>query len=128
MRPLVVAVCVFLMLHGLVHLLGAAAYLRLAEVPQLAYKTNFLGGRVDLGARGTTVFGVLWVVAAIGFLACGIGLLFGARWQQPLLVGVTLLSLVLTALDWEVAYAGAVIDAVILLVIGLGPRLGVLAR
>ncbi len=128
MRLLMVAVCVFLMLHGLIHLMGAAAYLRLAEIPQLPYKTTVLGGRVDLGAGGTAVYGALWGIAAIAFLVCGIGLLLGASWGQPLLVGVTLFSLVLTALDWKVAYAGAVIDAIILLALRLVPRLGSVVR
>lgn len=48
-------------------------------------------------------------MAAIGFVAAAVALLAGWGWWQPVLVGVTLFSLVLTALDWSNALlAGAV--------------------
>ncbi len=56
---------VVLLLHGLIHLMGTAAYLKLAEIQALPYKTTVLGGRWDLGATGTSVYGALWAVAAI---------------------------------------------------------------
>jgi len=39
------------------------------------------------------------------------------------LLGVTLLSLVLTALDWGVAYAGVIVNIAILAILILGPRI-----
>lgn len=128
MRLLIVVTAVLVILHGLVHLMGTAAYLKLAQVPQIPYKTTVLGGRLDLGAVGTAVYGVLWGVAALGLAAAGIGFLAGSDWARALLLGMTLLSLALTVLDWKVAFAGAVIDIVILLVLLVGPRLALLAR
>jgi len=43
--------------------------------------------------------------------------------QQPVLLGVTLFSLVLTAFDWGVAYAGVIVNFAILAVLWLGPRI-----
>ena len=57
-----------------------------------------------------------FVVAALAFW-------FGWAGWQPLLLGVTLLSLALTALDWDVAFAGVILNIVILALLGLGPRL-----
>jgi uncharacterized membrane protein len=71
------------------------------------------------------VFGALWAVAAVGFVIAGAALLAGWSWRQPVLVGVTLFSLALTFLDWEIAFAGAVINLVILVVLWLGPRLSI---
>ncbi len=118
--PMIIA-SVLLILHGLIHLMGTAAYMKLAVIDQLPYKTTVLGGRWELGPRGTTVYGALWAVAAIGFIVAAVALLSGWTWWQPVLIGVTLFSLILTALDWGVAYAGVIINIVILAVLWLGP-------
>ena len=118
--PTIVA-SILLILHGLIHLMGTAAYMKLVEIDQLPYKTTVLGGRWELGPRGTTVYGALWAVAAIAFTVAAVALLSGWTWWQPVLIGVTLFSLILTALDWGVAYAGVIINIVILAVLWLGP-------
>jgi hypothetical protein len=76
-----------------------------------------------LGANGIAVYGALWAVAAIGFVVAAVALLAGWSWWRPVLIGVTLFSLALTALDWGVAYAGVIINIVILVVILLGPKI-----
>lgn len=123
MRNLTIIGSIVLVLHGLVHLMGAVAYMKLAEIKQLPYKTTVLGGRWDLGLRGTTVYGALWAVAAIGFIVAALALLGGWNWWQPALLGVTLFSLVLTALDWGVANAGVIVNIAILAIVVLGPRI-----
>lgn len=62
-------------LHGLVHLLGTAVYLRLTEVPEFPYKTTLFGGRWDLGSAGIGVFGLLWAGAAFGFGIAAVAIL-----------------------------------------------------
>ncbi len=103
-----------LFFHGLIHLMGTTVYLKLGNLEGFAYKTTLLNGRVDLGANGIALFGGLWALAALGFVAAAAGLLL--RWQlsQPLLLGVTLISLLLTGLDWEIAFAGVITNLVIL--------------
>jgi hypothetical protein len=120
MSILVVASSILLFLHGLVHIMGTASYLKLAEIEQLPYKTNVLGGRWDLGSSGTTIFGLCWALAAVGFVLAGIALIGSWEWWRPVLFGVTLFSLILTALDYSVAYAGIVINLAILLVLIFG--------
>jgi hypothetical protein len=123
MNILTIVASIFLILHGLIHLMGTAAYLKLAEIKGLPYKTTLLGGRWDLGANGIAVYGALWAVAAIGFVVAAVALIAGWGWWQPVLIGVTLFSLVLTALDWGVAYAGVIINIIILILIWVGPRI-----
>ena len=79
-RILIIFVALILSIHGLIHLIGAAVYLRLGDVQGLAYKTTVLGGRVDLGDGGTRVFAALWILTAIGFVAAALGLLEGWNW------------------------------------------------
>lgn len=111
-----------LVLHGLIHLMGTSVYMKLAPVEGFVYKTTLLGGRWDLGTGGISLFGALWLIPAIGFVVAAVGLWLGATWWQPVLLTVTLCSLVLTVLDWNIAFAGAVINLVILGILWLGPR------
>jgi hypothetical protein len=103
--------------HGLIHLLGMAAYLQLARISELPYKTTLLHGRWVLGDFGMHVFGALWLVPAVGFVTAAIILLTGeSRWALPLAITTTL-SLVLTGLDWDKAFAGVILNIVILVVV-----------
>jgi hypothetical protein len=120
MKALKFIAAVILALHGLIHLMGTAAYLKLAEVQDLAYKTTVLGGRWDLGEVGIGIFGVLWGVAAIGFVVTPLAWLMNRKWWRPALVAVTLLSL-LTILDWETAKTGVAVNLASLAVLWLWP-------
>jgi hypothetical protein len=100
--------------HGLIHLMGTTAYMRLGEVKGFAYKTTLLGGRWDVGTTGISVFGLLWAVVAVGFIASSVGMLTGSSWWQAVLVAVSVFSLVLTGLDSSLAFAGVIVNLVIL--------------
>jgi hypothetical protein len=114
---------VVLLVHGLIHLMGLASYWPLADVAELPYKTSFLGGQWDVGETGTRIISLLWLLAGIGFAAATYGLVMKKPWFLPLLIGATLLSLLLTILDWEVAYRGAIINVLLLALLLLLPRL-----
>jgi hypothetical protein len=109
-----VAGTAFLTLHGLIHLMGLAAYLKWANIQALPYKTTVLGGQIDLGTQGTTAFGVLWGLAAAGMLVAALA--FGSSWTgwRSLLVLATLLSLLLTILDYKAAPMGIAVNVAIL--------------
>ena len=115
-------VALVLVLHGLIHLIGTTVYSRLAEIQGFTYKTTLLGGRLDLGEAGMRIFGVLWVLPAVGFVLAAFALLQGWDWWRNMLLGATLLSLGLTSLDWSVAFAGAVVNVAILVLLWFGPR------
>jgi hypothetical protein len=70
------------------------------------------------------VFGALWAVAAVGFVASAISLLAGWPWWRSQMVLATCCSLVLTTLDWRVAFAGVAVNVVILGLVWLSLRLG----
>ena len=123
MKILTMIAAIVLVLHGLIHLMGTAAYLKLAVIQQLPYKTTVLGGRWELGTGGTAVYGALWALVAVGFIVAALALLMNWHWWQPVLVGVTLFSLVLTTLDWAVAYTGVIVNIAILAMLWLGPRM-----
>lgn len=122
-KIMLIVATVVLVLHGLIHLMGTASYMKLAEVQGLPYKTTVLGGSWDLGTSGMAVYGALWAVAAIGFVVTALAFWFGWAWWQPALLGVTLFSLALTALDWNVAFTGVIVNLVILALVWFAPRL-----
>lgn len=123
-RTWIVVVAVLIALHGLVHLMGTVAYLRFAEVQGSPYKTTFFDGRWDLGELGITVFGVLWALTAVGFVSSAFGLGFKRFWWRPVLFAVTFLSLALTLLASSVAFAGLVINLLIVLFLIADSRFG----
>ena len=92
---------IVLVLHGLIHLMGTTVYMKLGSIEGLAYKTTLLGERWDVGERGIWVYGVLWVVPAAGFVLAAVAMLAGWEWWRTWLLAVTLLSLVLTLLDFS---------------------------
>lgn len=111
-----------LTIHGLIHLLGIGVYFELVEMADLPYKTTLLGG-VDVGDTGIRIFGALNGVAAAGFVASAVGLVTEWSNWQSLLLAVTLFSLVLTTLDWTVAYMGVLANLAILAVLFVESRL-----
>jgi hypothetical protein len=122
-KAVTVAFGVLLIVHGLVHLMGTAVYTKLGSIEGLPYKTTLLDGRWELGERGMRLFGALWVLPALGFVIGGAALLVGQAVWVPLVVVMSLVSLVMTVLDFRVAFAGAILNMVILAILWLGPTL-----
>lgn len=121
--PLTYVGVLVLVAHGVVHLLGTAVYLELAEVADFTYKTTLLGGAVDVGDIGIRVFGILWAVAAVGFVAAAWATVTGLDNWRLLVIGVAIFSLLLTSLDYGVAYAGVVVNLGILAAVAIYPQL-----
>ena len=96
-------VAVFLILHGIFHLWYVTVSLRLIEYkPWMGWSgeswllTSSLG---DGGAR--TIAAVLYSLAAMGFVASGVGLLMEQPWYRLVLVGSLVFSLIATLLFWD---------------------------
>ena len=115
MRILSYVLIFFLLLHGLVHLMGFVAYWPLSDVSALPYKTTLLGGRWEVGVGGMRLFSLLWLLAALIFAGAAIGFLLGQPWAWPLLWAAALLSLGICLLDYDQAWRGAVLSGLILL-------------
>jgi hypothetical protein len=111
-----------LIVHGAVHPLGLAAYLQLAVVNGLPYKTSLLAGHWRVGAVGMLVFGALWSVPAVGFPAAAMGMLTRRGWWPRLLVRSAVASLAPTALDIDVVIAGVAVNVAILMALRFRSR------
>jgi len=108
--------------HGLIHLMGLVAYWPLAELKDLPYKTALFGDRWEVGRTGMRLFSVLWLLAAVGFVAAVGGWLADRPWAAGLMAGAAVLSLAICLADWSAAWRGALISLVILIasVVALG--------
>ena len=115
---------IFLILHGLVHLLWFVVPWQLTEVDGLPYTTTIIAGRIDLGGNGIRFVGFLWILGTIAFVVAGIGLLLSASWWWPVTVGAAIYSLFLCLLGWSESKWGALIDAIIVAVLIIGSQIG----
>jgi hypothetical protein len=107
----------FTSVHGLIHLMGFAAYWPLVKISELPYKTSLLGGRWELGSAGMRLFGQLWLLAGLGFLVSAILLGLKMPAWAPVMLVSSLLSLGLCILDWQAAFRGTWINVFILVVL-----------
>ena len=88
---------VFLVLHGLVHLLYFGQSWRIFELqPGLVWPDGSWAFAKLVGNETTRLLAaILLVVAAIGFVAGGAGILLGQTWWQPVVVSAAALSTIL---------------------------------
>jgi hypothetical protein len=117
-------VAFFVFMHGLVHAMYFFVYWPLVHWEDPPYKTTLLWGRWDVGPTGIRLFGVLNLVATVGFIVAAIGLALLTAWWPPVMVAAAVLSLVLTLLDFTAAYGGPIVDALLLALVYFAPRIG----
>jgi hypothetical protein len=94
---------VFMVLHGLVHLLYFGQARRLFEVqPGLVWPDGSWAFSKLLGDEAPRwLASIACVVAAIGFVAGGIGIFVGQAWWRPLVVGSAAFSAAIFVLFWD---------------------------
>ena len=114
----------FVIIHGVIHLIGFRVYGQGMQVAEMPFKTSFLNGLVDLGISGTRIYGWLWLVPTLGFILSGIGFLLHIDGWQTILIAASAVSLVLTAMDWGYAFRGTLIDLILLATALLAPIAG----
>lgn len=121
-RLLLVGAGLLLGVHGMIHLMGTTVYAGWGEIRGLPYKTALLGGRWEVGEKGMRLFGELWLIPVVGFCLLGGALVFNGPVSTVALALTTVTSLALTLLDWDRAFAGAAVDAAILVALATAPR------
>jgi hypothetical protein len=94
---------VFLVLHGLVHLLYAGQSARRFELrPGLTWPDGSWVFAKLLGDVTTrTLASIACLIAAIGFIASGAGVLFSLTWWRPVIVAIAIFSSAAYVLFWD---------------------------
>ena len=110
-------VAFLLIMHGLAHIAGPLGFW--TSGPQAFAEKPWLFSQ-GITPRSTVgwLFGLLWLVAVVGFVGTGVGLLFGQAWWPTLAVAAAAVSLV-AIVPWvrvvpPGAWVGACLDLVIL--------------
>jgi hypothetical protein len=105
-----IAVGIYLLIHGFCHLVGFLVPWKLITSKEEPYKTTLLSGAIEVGDVGIRIVGLLWLLAALAFLANGVGALASWSW-------------------WRDAALGLAITSTVLCVFGLpGAKIGILAN
>jgi len=98
-----IAMGVFLILHGLVHLLYAGQSLRFFELrPAMTWPDGaWLLSKLLSNPATRLLAAVLLALASIGFIAAGLGLFLQQEWWRPVAVGAAMLSTLIFFLFWD---------------------------
>ncbi len=103
-----------LVAHGIAHLVGFVVPWRLLASADMPYKTTILAGRIDVGANGIRLVGVLWLL--VGAMTMGAAIAWRLDWPDPmaLTAAALLLSLPLCIVEWPLTKIGLAVDVVLL--------------
>jgi hypothetical protein len=101
------SLALFLVLHGLIHLLGFAKAYRLAELPQLTRPIPPLSG-------------VLWLAAAVLFVSAATALFVWPRWWWAVGAAAVAVSMVAIVPSWTDAKVGALANLVVIMAVVFG--------
>jgi hypothetical protein len=93
-----------LVVHGIAHLVGFVVPWRLLVSADMPYKTTILAGRLDVGANGIRLVGVLWLL--VGAMTIGAGMAWLVNWPDPIVLtaAAILFSLALCIVGGSLTY------------------------
>jgi hypothetical protein len=109
-----IVIAVLMALHGVAHVPGFAVSWRLADLQGMPYHTALFGGRVYVGDAGMRAVGILWLFAALAFVAIGVAALLNRSWWSTAAVATITLSLGLCTTEIKAARVGVIANLVLL--------------
>jgi len=112
MYPLV---AIFLLLHGLAHLVGFVGPWGLSNSVQP--QTTLLAGRVSIGIVAMRTLGIFWLGGALAFTLAAVGALRHAPWWPAFTFGAAIGSLILCVLSVPQSKIGIPINIAIIVTI-----------
>lgn len=105
---------VFLLVHGIAHLVGFVVPWKLAELPDAPYKTTLFNDRLDLGHAGIRIVGLLWLLGCVAFTAAAVLLFLERTFWMQLAAATASYSLVLSIVALPEAKIGIPVNLFIL--------------
>jgi hypothetical protein len=99
----VIVMGIFLILHGLVHLLYAGQSWRMFELrPQMTWPDGSWSSSKKFSQEIVrTLAGVSLVIATLGFLAGGVGLFLRQAWWQSSTLAAAVFSMLVFVIFWD---------------------------
>ena len=98
---------VFLVVHGLIHLMGTAKAFQVAEIPLLTHQID-------------RPLGVLWLLAAALLVATAVSLFATPQWWWVVGAGAVVVSQVVIVTSWGDARYGTIANVIVLVGVALG--------
>jgi uncharacterized protein DUF6544 len=98
---------VFLVVHGLIHLMGTAKAFRVAQIPLLTHQID-------------RPLGVLWLLAAVLLLVTAISLFTWPQWWWVVGAAALVVSQVVIVTSWGDARYGTIANVIVLVGVALG--------
>lgn len=106
------AIIVVLLAHGVGHMMGFLA--AWTTIP-MGFNTNpwLLSSHVTVQSAVGRAFGLLWLVALVGFVGATIGLITDQGWWRGLAIAAAFISLVAIVPWWNTVTPGSRLGAVL---------------
>jgi len=105
-------VAIFLLVHGLAHLVGFVGPWGLSNSVQP--QSTLLAGRIPIGMMVMRTLGIFWLGGALAFTVAAVGVLRHASWWPAFTFGATIGSLVLCILSIPESKVGIPINVAII--------------
>ncbi len=96
--------------HGIAHVVGFAIAWRLLTSTDLPYKTTLLAGRLDVGAAGIRLVGLLWLTLAASFVVVGVLTIVRGHISVGVVAAVAAASAILCLIEWPQARIGLFVN------------------
>ena len=112
---------VFLILHGLVHVIGFTVPWGLDGPRGVEYSTLILNRSIEVGDAAFKALGFVWLAAAVAFVVVGVMVWRAHPWARRTTVALVLGSLVLCAIGLPGSRFGLAIDVVLLALLAVAP-------
>ena len=113
---------IFFICHGIVFPIWGGVYWKLYTIEDLPYTTKVLWNRVDVGAVGIRIVGVLWLLSGLVWIIAGIGLVLLAPWWSAVTIAAALFSSIVCILGLPDGKWGLLINLAILALIYVNGR------
>ena len=66
-----ISLAVFLVLHGIAHIVGFVVPWRIAKMDDMPYKTTIFYGKIDVSDVGIRILGIIWLLIALAYFYSG---------------------------------------------------------
>jgi hypothetical protein len=109
-----VAMGIYLLVHGLCHFVGFVVPWKIMTMKEEPYRTTLMAGAMEVGDIGIRLVGILWLLACVSFMACGIWALASWPWWRAAILPLALASSVLCVLGLPGAKIGILANGLVL--------------
>jgi hypothetical protein len=112
---------VFLVLHGLVHVIGFTVPWQLGGLRGSEYSTRILNHSIEVGDTAVKILGLAWLAVAVAVVLVGVLVWRGHAWALRTTIALLLGSLVLCTIDLPASVMGLAIDVILLVLLAVAP-------